>query len=129
MDTPVMEASKNSRDADTLPATPLSNNASQPAAASVNTSGIRPAATAQAAGDEAHAEMLRAVERGACVLLCSHEFDDGAALVWSAWLTGAELVAQSWLRPKQGHWSKGPSFVVLPDEIARLASLITRPEH
>ncbi len=111
------------KDADTIPAAPQSKKADAPQ----NPSGVRAATQAPSAsfpGDEAHAEMVRAVARGVCTILCSHHCDDGTTVEWSAWRVAGRLVAQGWFCTNAGHWSRGPSFVVEAREVAALGRMI-----
>lgn len=90
-------------------------------------SGVRPAVTqrhAMGAGSESHAEMLRAVERGDCLLLVERRSEDGTTAQWSAWFVGTEVVFQAWLQQQSGAWSKGPSFSIDKEVASRLAALV-----
>lgn len=115
------------RDADTIPAVPKpTHRPSQ--LTEFNVSGVRRAVVGQplGAGCEAHAEMCRAVERGDCQLLVDHDNDDGTRLQWSAWFVQSDVIFQSWLQARSGAWSRGPSFLLGPEQASRLAARIVR---
>ncbi len=83
-------------------------------------------AIARSPGDEAHTDMLRAVERGICVILTDVTADDGFRLQWSAWRWGDDLYCHAWhFTPKQG-WTRGPSFVVTATSFPKLSKLLSK---
>ncbi len=112
-------------DTDTIPATPRSRRAPAVSTTDLGTSGVRPAATSPSEpGDEAHAEMLRAVDRGVCMIVSENSAEDGTMLQWSAWLVERELVCQAWFRSNDRRWSKGPSFMVSGERATSLADML-----
>ncbi len=74
---------------------------------------------------EAYAEMLRAVDRGVCVIVADVVASDGFRLQWSAWRSGGELHFQAWHFTVKRGWSRGPTFVVSRNSFPKLSELLT----
>ena len=76
------------------------------------------------AGDEAHAEMMRAVARRECLILSRVTTPAGYDVQWSAWRfhTG-QMHVQAWHRPPCGHWNRGPSFTIESESLMELLAL------
>ncbi len=84
----------------------------------------RAADVAVSPSDQAHAEMERAVARGACTILSHRTTEEGSIVQWSGWLLNGHLVCQAWFRTAAGHWSRGPSFVVEAEAVNGLKQVL-----
>lgn len=86
-------------------------------------SGSRPA-IARSPGNEAHAEMERAVFRGDCVIVTDVTASDGFRLQWSIWRNGDEMCCQAWHFTLKSGWTRGPSFVIAGTPLQQLLLLM-----
>ncbi len=79
------------------------------------------------AGNEAHAEMLRAVERGLCTILTDQLASDGTEQQWTARLKrDGTLTVCRWRHREDSGWSQGVSFDIDVNGVASLAQLLDR---
>jgi len=79
------------------------------------------------AGNEAHADMLRAVERGLCTILTDELASDGTEQQWTAKLKrDGTLTVSRWRHREEAGWSQGVSFDIDVNGVAGLAQLLDR---
>jgi hypothetical protein len=75
--------------------------------------------------NEAHAEMLRAVERGECVVFVDVMVANDVRVQKSAWALGdGDIQLTTWCRSKVGHWELSRSCDVRGDGVRQLARLV-----
>ena len=80
-----------------------------------------------AAGNEAHADMLIAVRRGVCTILSGEVATDGTEQQWTAWLNDdGTLTIDNWRHSKGIGWTRATSFDVDVNGVAGLAQVLDR---
>ena len=80
-----------------------------------------------AAGNEAHADMLIAVRRGVCTILSDEVAPEGTEQQWTAWLNdNGTLTIDNWKHTEGIGWTRATSFDVDVNGVASLAQVLDR---